>query len=64
MSNLNMFESSFLVTKSEFEESFNMSLEGDCFQVEFTPNMELLVTLGMLLWAGRKFFMSFIHNFT
>ncbi len=26
-----------------------MSLEGDCHEVEVTPNLELLVTLGMSL---------------
>jgi hypothetical protein len=35
----------FLVTKFEFGDSFVMSLEGDCHEVEATPNLELLVTL-------------------
>ncbi len=26
-----------------------MSLEGDCYEVEVTPNLELLVTFGMSL---------------
>jgi hypothetical protein len=26
-----------------------MSLEGDCHEVEFTPNLELLVTFGISL---------------
>ncbi len=30
----------------EFGGSFGMSLEGDCHEVEVTPNLELLVTFG------------------
>jgi hypothetical protein len=33
--------------KFEFGWSFGMSLEGDCHEVEVTPNLELLVTFGM-----------------
>jgi hypothetical protein len=29
--------------------SFGMILEGDCHEVEVTPNLELLVTFGMSL---------------
>jgi hypothetical protein len=39
----------FLVTKFEFRGSFEMSWEGDCHEVELTPNLELLVTFGMSL---------------
>jgi hypothetical protein len=42
-------EVKFLVTKFEFGGSFVMSLEGDCHEVEVTPNLELLVTFGMSL---------------
>ncbi len=42
-------ESKFLVTKFECGGSFGMSLEGDCLEVEVTPNLELLVTFGMSL---------------
>jgi hypothetical protein len=34
-------ESKFLVTKFEFGWCFGMSLEGDCHEVEATPNLEL-----------------------
>jgi hypothetical protein len=40
-------EGKFLVDKFEFGGSFGMSLEGDCHEVESTPNLELLVTFGM-----------------
>jgi hypothetical protein len=43
------FEGKFLVTKFEFVGSFGMSLEGDCHEVEVTPNLEVLVTFGMSL---------------
>jgi hypothetical protein len=33
-------EGEFLVTKFEFGGSFGMSLEGDCREVEVTPNLE------------------------
>jgi hypothetical protein len=39
-------EGKFLVTKFEFGGSLGMSLEGDCHEVEVTPNLELLVTFG------------------
>ncbi len=42
-------EAKFLVTKFEFGGSFGTSLEGDCHEVEVTPNLELLVTFGMSL---------------
>jgi hypothetical protein len=42
-------EGKFLVTKFEFGQSFFLSLEGDCHEVEVTPNLELLVTFGMSL---------------
>jgi hypothetical protein len=42
-------EGKFLVAKFVFGESFGMSLEGDCHEVEVTPNFELLVTNGMSL---------------
>jgi hypothetical protein len=42
-------EGKFLVTKFEFGESFGMSLEGDCQEVEVTPNLELLVAFGTRL---------------
>jgi hypothetical protein len=38
-----------LVTKFEFGGSFVMSLEGDCHEVEVTPNLELLVFFAMSL---------------
>jgi hypothetical protein len=40
-------EGKFLVIKLEFGEGFGMSLEGDCLEVEVTPNLELLVTVGV-----------------
>ncbi len=39
----------FLVSKFEFGGSFVVSLEGDCHELEVTPNMELLVAFGMSL---------------
>jgi hypothetical protein len=42
-------EGKFLVTKFEFGYSLCMSLEGDCHEVEVTPNLEFLVTFGMSL---------------
>jgi hypothetical protein len=42
-------ESKFLVTKFELGWSFGKSLEGDCHELEDTPNLELLVTFGMSL---------------
>jgi hypothetical protein len=42
-------EGKFLVTKFEFGRSFGMSLDLDCHEVEVTPNLQLLVTLGMSL---------------
>jgi hypothetical protein len=42
-------EDKFLVTKFEFGGNFGMSFEGDCHQLEVTPNLELLVTFGMSL---------------
>jgi hypothetical protein len=42
-------EGKFLVTKFQFGGSFGMSLEGDCHDLEVTPNLELLVTFGMSL---------------
>jgi hypothetical protein len=42
-------EGKFLVTKFEFGGSYGMSLEGDCHEVEVTPNLELQVTFGMSL---------------
>ena len=38
-----------LVTQFEFEDSFGSSLEGDCPEMDVTPNLELLVTLVMNL---------------
>jgi hypothetical protein len=37
------------VANIEFGGSFGMSLEGDCHELEVTPNFELLVTFGMSL---------------
>jgi hypothetical protein len=54
-------EGKFLFTTFEFGGSFRMSLEGDCHQVEVTPNLELLITFGI---SWRECVMSFIHNFT
>jgi hypothetical protein len=48
------------VTKFEFGGSFGMSLDGDCHEVEVTPNLKLLVTFGMSLTGVC---MSFIHKF-
>ena len=42
-------EGKFLVTKFEFGGSLGMSLEGDCHELEVTPNLELLVTFGVSL---------------
>jgi hypothetical protein len=42
-------EGKFLDTKFEFGVSFGMSLEGDCHELEVTPNLELLATFGMRL---------------
>ena len=42
-------EGKFLVIKFEFGGSSGMSLEGDCYESEVTPNLELLVTFGMSL---------------
>jgi hypothetical protein len=39
------------ISKSELGRDLGMNLEGDCHEVEVTPNLELLVT----------FEMSFIH---
>jgi hypothetical protein len=39
----------FLVAEFEFEGSLDMSLEGDCHELEVTPNLELLVIFGMKL---------------
>jgi hypothetical protein len=44
-------EGKFLVTKFEFGGSFGMRFERDCHEVEVTPNLELLVNLGMS-WEG------------
>jgi hypothetical protein len=37
----------FLVTEFEYGGSFGMSSEGDCLELEITPNLELFVTFGM-----------------
>ncbi len=50
-SNLKISECKFLVAKFEFGGSFSVSLEGDCYKVEVTPNLELLVNFGMS-WEG------------
>jgi hypothetical protein len=42
-------EGKFLVAKFDFGGSFGMSFEGDCHEVQVTPNLELLVTFGMSL---------------
>jgi hypothetical protein len=42
-------EGKFLVNKFEFEGSFGMSLEGNCHELEITPNLELLVTFSKSL---------------
>jgi hypothetical protein len=42
-------EGKLLVTKFELEGSFGMILEGDCHEVEVTPNLELFVSFGMML---------------
>jgi hypothetical protein len=41
----------FLVNKFEFGGSLGKSLGRDCHDVEVTPNLELLVTLGLSLEA-------------
>ncbi len=38
-----------------------MSLEGDCHEVEVTPNLKLLVTFGMSL---ERVCHELLHNFT
>jgi hypothetical protein len=53
-------EGKFLATKFEFGASFGMSLEGDCHELEVTPNLELLVTFGV---SWREFVIIFTHNF-
>jgi hypothetical protein len=40
-------EGKFLVTKFEFWREFGKSLEGRCHEVDFTPNLKLLVTIGI-----------------
>jgi hypothetical protein len=40
-------EGKFLVAKFDFGVNFGKSLEGDCHEVEVTPNLEMLVTFGM-----------------
>jgi hypothetical protein len=53
-------EAKFLVIKFEFGGSFGMSLEGDCREVEVTPNLEFLVTLGTSLeGACHEIYSSF-----
>jgi hypothetical protein len=42
-------EGKFLVKLFEFGGSLGMSLEGNCHEVEVTPNLELLITFGMNL---------------
>jgi hypothetical protein len=42
-------EDKILVTKLELGGSFGMNLEGDCHEVEITPNLGLLVTYGVSL---------------
>ncbi len=42
-------EGKFLITKFDFGGSFGMSSEGDCHELEVTPNLALLVTSGMSL---------------
>jgi hypothetical protein len=54
-------EGKFLVSKSEFEGSFGMSLEGDFHEFEVTPNLELLVAFGMSLEGVCH---GFVHSFT
>jgi hypothetical protein len=38
-----------MVTKFEFGGILDMSLEGDCHEVDVVPNLELLVTFGTSL---------------
>jgi hypothetical protein len=42
-------EGKFLVTQFELGGSFGMGLEGDCHEVEVSPNLELLVTFAVSL---------------
>jgi hypothetical protein len=42
-------EGKLLVTKFEFAGSFGMCLRGDCHKAEVTPNLELLLTFGMIV---------------
>jgi hypothetical protein len=42
-------EGKYLVTKFDFGGSFGRSLEGDCHEIEVTPNLKLLVTYSMSL---------------
>jgi hypothetical protein len=44
-------EGKFIVSKLEFGGSFGMSLEGNCLEVEVTPNLEFLVTFGVSLFG-------------
>jgi hypothetical protein len=41
--------------------SFGMHLEEDCYEVEVTPNLELLVTFGMSL-KGDCYEVEVTHN--
>jgi hypothetical protein len=54
-------EGKFLVTNFDVGGSFDMSLEGDCHEVEVTPNLELLVNFGMSLEGACH---DLINNFT
>jgi hypothetical protein len=41
-----------------------VSLEGDCHEVEVTPNLEFLVTSGMSLEGFCHELYMYVHNFT
>jgi hypothetical protein len=54
----------FLVTNFEFGGSFGTSLERDCYEVEVTPNLELLITFGKSLERDwHELYSKFQHKF-
>jgi hypothetical protein len=52
----------YLVVKIEFGGSFGMSLEGDCHEVEVTPNLEYLVTFGVSLEGVCNELYTYFHK--
>jgi hypothetical protein len=58
--NQNLEHFNFLIKKVELGGSFGMSLEGDCHEVEVTPNLEFLVTFYKLegILEGASYIVS------